>query len=242
MSTATSIWQRVGSVFRTPDQPLNGEGAALHIEPVRASANPGPDAAEPRSLFPWRRRTRDELQRREHVAKLMDTLAAHFEQQDQRSAEMTAAIRDLGQILQQLATTQGTQAQHVASIAEHADRLARRSGALETILGELPASVQAQAEAVRAVANELGASRAAGDRLRGALDRFGEAAEAWQRCGTEQTEAVGRMHETTTRQADTLQQFVAQQSRRLLTITVALGVVALAALAGLGTALFLILR
>ncbi len=241
MSTTASLWQRVGNVFRNPSQTLNGDGAALHIEPLQ---NPDPSTAgQPRpSLWPWRR-SRERVERRQQqVAELMDTLVAHFERQDQRSAEMTAAIRELGQVLQQLATTQGAQAQHVASIAGHADHLARQSAALEALLGELPAAAQAQAEAVRSVAGELRSSREAGTRLVESLGHVGRAADTLERCGTTQSETIRHIHEAASQQSAALQQFVAQQSRRLLAVTVALGIIALAIIAGLGAALFLITR
>jgi methyl-accepting chemotaxis protein len=167
------------------------------------------------------------------VLELMDAMRDHFETQDLRAAEVTAGIERVGGTLEQLAGSQRTQSEGITSIATRVDDAVRRSTGLATMLAEMPASFQAQAEAVHAVARQMEAARAADAELTISLQRFSQAADSLRDAGTAQVDSLQRLHETSRGQKESLQAFVRQQTRLLLIITVIVAVLGLGAVAAL---------
>lgn len=242
MSSGISLWKRFGSAFRANVNRGDGNEAdpAATIEPaeparenVRDRGN-GPLSVS--SLLPWVRRNRSLRQldeRYQRVVELMDALRDHFERQDRRAAELAAGVDRLGGTLDQLVGTQRVQSECVASIAARVDDAARHSAGLATMLREMPASIQAQAEAVRAVARQMETSRATDEQLLGSLRQFSRAADSLCHSGTAQVETLQRLHDTGKHQEESLRAFVRSQTRLLVIITIIVAVLGLGAVAAL---------
>jgi chromosome segregation ATPase len=243
MSTGISFWKRVGGALRANANRDDGDGngVALAIEPVDAARENGGDrgngASPIASLLPWVRRGRSLKQldeRYQRVVDLMDAMRIHFEKQDCRAEELTTGVDRVGRTLEQLAATQRSQGECVASIAARVEGVAKHSAGLSAMLLKVPASLQAQADAVRAVAREMEAARAADAQLVSSLQQFSQAADSLRNAGTVQVEALQRLHDAGAQQKESLQIFVRQQTRLLLVLTIIVGVLGLGAVAALG--------
>jgi hypothetical protein len=240
MSSGISLWKRLGSALRANSVHDNGSRDVQSVQPAepigKDNHRPNGRGSSASSLLPWgrRQRTIDRLDERyQRVLELMDAMRDHFEAQDRRAAEVTAGIERVGSTLEQLAGTQRTQSEGIASIAARVDDVTRRSTGLATLLSEMPASFQAQAEAVHAVARQMEAARVVDAELTASLRHFGQAADSLRDAGTAQVESLQRLHATSRGQKEALQVFVRKQTRLLLVITIVVGVLGLGAIAGL---------
>ncbi len=237
MSAGISFWKRVGSVFQANSNRGNGNGSTLTVEPVKPVRTNGHDSdGGASSLLPWTRRgkTIQQLDERyQRVLELMDAMREHFEVQDHRAADVTAGIDRVGNTLEQLADVQRIQSEGITSIAARVDAATRQSAGLVTLLSEMPASFQAQAEAVHAVARQMEATRAADTELTGSLQQFSQAADSLRDAGTAQVESLQQLHSTSQNQKESLQTFVRKQTRLLLVITIIVAVLGLGAVAAL---------
>jgi hypothetical protein len=252
MSSGISFWKRVGSSFRakeirTDQTNGDGDGPLQSVEPVspirHRAGGSGNGSSSVSSLLPWvrRRKTLDRLDERyQRVLELMGAMRDHFERQDHRAEELAVGVGRLGNTLEQLAGTQRVQSESVASIANRVDEATRHSIGLSTMLRELPASLQAQAEAVRAVARQMETTRAADAQLAGSLRQFGEAADALRDAGSAQVETLQRLHHTGRDQQESLRGFVRQQTRLLLIIAIVVAVLGLGTMASLATAVHMV--
>lgn len=239
MPSGISFWKRVGSALRANFNRSDGNGktASAAIEPTGPSGGNGRDAgngaSSVASLLPWTRRQRSIEQLREgyeRVLELMDAMHGHFEKQDRRAEELTAGVDRIGGTLVQLADAQRAQGECIASIAARVNDAAKYSASLSTMLLEMPASLQAQTEAIRMVAREMEATRAADAQF---LQHFSQATDALHDAGTAQVETLQRLHDAGQHQKDALQLFVRSQTRLLLTITIIVAVLGLGAVGAL---------
>ncbi|MBU0616104.1 MAG: hypothetical protein KKI02_00135 [Planctomycetes bacterium] len=197
------------------------------------------------SWLPWvRRRSAIERldERYQRVLELIDAMRDHFEAQDCRAAEVTAGLERMGGTLDRLADTQQVQCEGIASIATRVNDAARSSAGLATMLAEMPASLQAQAQAVHAVARQMEATRAADAELTSSLQQFSHAADSLRDAGTAQVVSLQRLHETSRGQKESLQVFVRQQSRLLLIITIVVMVLGLGSIGALAAVVHMLFR
>jgi chromosome segregation ATPase len=245
MSSGISFWKRVGSAFRASPDRGNGDGVVVAVEPAREDNGAAGNGASSSvaSLLPWVRRNRSLQQldeRYQRVVELLDTMRDHFERQDQRAEELTAGVGRLGNTLEQLVVTQRTQSDCIASIATRTDEAVRHSSGLVTMLHEMPASLQAQAEAVRSVARQMEANREADAQLVSSLRQFGQAADSLRDAGAAQTQTLQRLHTSGAKQEESLQTFVRSQTRLLLIITIIVAVLGLGSVAALSTVVHMV--
>ena len=153
----------------------------------------------------------------------MDTLSEHFQRQDRRAEQLAQGVGSIAGTLEQLAKTQQAQNQHIGLIAGRVDEAAKYTAGLSSMLLEMPSSLQAQAEATRAVAKELECTRAADARLVDSLRQFSVAADSLREAGRSQTESLKCLHKTGAEESAALQRFIRQQTRRMLIATIAGG-------------------
>jgi chromosome segregation ATPase len=248
MSSDTSFWKRLGNILRADGRNRNGNSGVQCVTPTESVSGNGReriDADSRSSLLPWVRRKKaiERLDERyQRMLELIDAMRGHFEAQDCRAAEVTAGLERVGGTLDRLADTQQAQCDGIASIVARVDDAARSSTGLTTMLAEMPASLQAQAEAVHAVARQMEATRAADAQLTGSLQRFGQAADSLGKSGAAQVESLQRLHETSADQKESLQVFVHQQTRLLLIITVSVAVLGLGAIGALAAVVHMLFR
>lgn len=235
-----SWWQRVSSVFRPGTAGPAGDftlstGA---VTPEQAAHPAPPRAAEPppHALAPWWRRPNRQAQARE-IALRMNELAAamqrHFEQQDQRAAELSASLDRVGGTLAQLAETQRTQTEYLNRIAEHAEAAGKNAAAVGATISRLPESLLAQAEAVRSVARHMEIAQESDTQLMHSLQHFGRAVDTLGSSSTAQVEVLQHLNAAQREQHDAFATLVREQSRRFLIIVVIIGVLAAASIAAL---------
>ena len=241
MSAGISFFKRANGAMHRGGG-VNGAGTTLVLEPR------GPESQTPEnrgrntngsSLLPWvRLRRKRELaeERYQQVIELMDSMCAHFERQDERAGEMAAALSRVSGALERLSENEKKQADHVAAIASRMGDAARQTEGLMTMLSEMPASMQSQADAVRTVAEKMEASRAADAELSESLRNFSDATDALRGAGAAQTDALNRLHSDEKLRAERVERALARQNRLMLTITVAVCILGLCIIGGLGVA------
>jgi len=232
MSAGISLWKRVGNAFRangrnTYPTSANGRVHTLCIDTVTPATDDRNGTATQTSslssLLPWSRRQKSLDQLREgyqRVLELMDAMSLHFEKQDRRAQELTASIDRVGGTLEQLVSAQHSQSEHLTSISARVDEAARHSAGLSASLLEMPASLQAQAESVRAVARQMEAARAADTQVASSLQQVGQAVDGLRDAGDVQVHTLQRLRDSGARQEESLQAFVRKQSHLLLVMTI----------------------
>jgi len=232
MSSSHSFWKRMGNAFRggeTREVYDSNNDGGVGVTP--ASANGGSA-----SILPWGRKQKaierlDEGYQR--VLELMDGMRRHFEAQDVRAAALADGITRVGATLEQLADVQRAQCDGIRTMTSRVDVAAKYAGDLATMLVEMPASLQAQAEAVHAVARQMEATRDADGELTHSLRQFSQAADSLRDSGTAQVDSLHKLHMSQGSQEERLRNFVRGQTRLLLVITVIVAILGAGAIAAL---------
>ena len=239
MSSEVSFWKRVGSAFRAGGPLMaceNSEVSPLAVAPAGDRPGGGNGWRSGGFRLPWvgRRQSLRQLDERyRQMLELADAIRDHFERQDERARELTAGVERLGCTLEQLAEAQRAESRCIASIAARMDEASRHTAGLSATLLELPAALQAQAEAVHAVARQMEASRASDLELVGSLQQFSRAADALRDSGAAQIDTLRGLHQAGEAQHECVAAFVRQQTRLLLIIALVVTVVGLGALCAL---------
>jgi len=249
MAATVSFWQRVSSILRPGVMPMahtDGNGRTVIVagaddavlsRAVSADVTGGVQAAPW-----WRRRQMRQAQTRAaslRVIALADALQQHFQQQDQRAAELGQALQRVGGTLEQLAATQHAQGQCLQTIAAHSEAAGKQAAALTDTLRRVPDSLLAQAEALRTVARHLDISQESDTQLMHSLQHFGQAVGTLSSAGTAQVETLQHLHAAQREQHEAFSALVREQSRRFMLMLFVAGLLALAGLAGLGITLAL---
>ena len=241
MSSGLTFWKRVGSAFRGDRiAPRNGNGGN---HPVSTGDSETSVSVAGDSIFPWVRRRqaiRQIDERYQRVLELMDVMRTHFEAQDRRAAELTAGIDRVGGTLERLADVQRAQCEGLKHLAERVDVAAKYGGDLASLMIEMPASIQAQAEAMRTVARQMEATRSADGQLTDSLRQFGHATDTLLESGRAQVESLQRLHSSAKYQEDNLRGFVQSQTRLLFVITIIVAVLGLGAISALAVVIHMV--
>ena len=233
MAGQNSLWRRVSSLFRAETDVPAGE-RSTHVE---AADEPGgalataPSAGGDHPTRWWRRSARS-VQVREvslRVVELAQALKQHFEQQDQRAAEVGRSLNRVSGILEQLADAQRGQGEYLRSIAEHTEAAGKNASALTATLGRMPESLMAQAEAIRTVARSLELAQEADTQLMHSLQQFGRAVDTLGSSGTAQVDALQRLSAAQQEQHQAFAALVREQGRRFMALLAVVGVLAVAA-------------
>lgn len=249
MSTTSTFWKRVGSAFR-----INSDGGLtpdstptilITRDPRSPNRLDGDDDASAFSgFFPWQKRRRKEAaELRDRQSRFMELLVAlktHFEAQDRRGEQLNSSLESVAGTLEVIATAQQAQTKSMSTIAQHAESASRHAGALLATTVELPAALQAQAEAVRSVARRLEAGQATDVQLVSSLQHFGHAVDSLHQAGTLQVETLQRLHHADEQHHEQFRALIRAQNRRvywicgLITAAFALSTAALIAALILG--------
>ncbi len=245
--SSSSFWQRLAHTFRIPIAavaPPNGSVAGLgalepeESGPAASELTNGGAGPEPRSLWKSRpgsvEQLRDAYQR---VVVLMDAMQEHFARSDEKARHLGDSVERVAASVERLADAQTSQGRFIAAIAQHTESSARHGATLM----ELPASLQAQADALRSVAKHIGASQEQGAHLAQSLHSFGRAVDGLSASGARQTETLERLHESGTDQVAVLKDFLVKQGQRFTWLLGAVLGVSVAAIAGLAVLLVLLL-
>ncbi len=243
----TSFWQRVSSVLRPGGRwsaTSDGNGKNGIIQGRNDTTLSPVPTVEPAAGFReipwWRRRAVRQAQTREaslRVIALADGLQQHFQQQDQRSAELSQSLQRVGTVLEQLAETQRVQGECLRSIATQTDAAGRHAAVISETLRRLPEALSTQAEAIRAVGKHLEISQESDTQLMHSMQRFGQAVGTLSAAGTTQVEALQHLQAAQREQHDAFSALVREQSRRFMAVLLIGAVLAVAGLAALGVTL-----
>jgi hypothetical protein len=217
MAAPVTFWQRLVQAFR-PDAATDGDQTLIDNSPATPlrGGELAPSAGRP--LKPAA--PRDVATR---MVELVDAMQDHFHRQDARALELAGALDRLGGTLEQLAQTQRSQGDYLKAIAGHSETAARNACAATDVLGRIPDSLLAQAEATRTVARQVELARESDRQFIESLQHFGQAVDTLGSAGTAQVEALQRMSTAQISQHDALVAMAREQNRRFLTIVIVLG-------------------
>lgn len=246
MSTQPSFWTRLGAAFRGApvgaDEPLTPDSVpmlARNGSVDRDDAPPGGFGGFFNRRGRREREAREMEERQARVNALITGMSAHFDAQERRAEQLNHAIQRVGSTLDRMAEAQSTQARAVESLSRHVESSAHGTAALLTAAQELPASLQANAEAVRCVAKRFEAAEASDARMVDSLQQFGVAIDSLRSSGEAQVQTLHRLNAVDERHHDTLKAFIRLQNRRVIVACIVTVVIVLAAVAGLATAIVL---
>ena len=220
MSNTSTFWKRVGSAFRLGNDGNLSSTATptvLELRPLRGASMDSDQSSA--GLFGWQsKRKREAAELRERQSRFMELLAAmrtHFEAQDRRSEKLESAIQSVAGTLDEISQSQKEQSQSLAVIAQHTDAAAKNAAAMLATTIELPASLQAQAEAVRTVAKRMESAQETDAELVGSLQNLGRALDELHRAGALQVETLQRLNMSDARNQDQFRALLKAQNRRI---------------------------
>ncbi len=244
----STFWHRLARTLRIPVSngiaPSHSNGAvALLANPADDDTDSGLSAGgtsgrEPRALRKPRTTPIEQLQNAyERIGQLMDAMQNHFGASDERARALGASVERVATSVERLADAQVSQGRFIAAIAQHTETSARHGATLI----EMPASLQAQADALRSLARHMAAAHEQGAHLVQSLQSFGRAVEGLSESGSRQTQTLERLHESGLDQVETLRDFLGKQGQRFTWLIATVLLVSVAAIAGLGTLTFALL-
>jgi len=169
----------------------------------------------------------------DRVLEVMDAIQAHFERQDHRAEQMSQSVERVASTLERLAETQSVQRDALASISTQVDAARKHASTLSATLMEMPASMHAQAEMVRAIAKRLEVSQETDVQLVGSLERFGAAVDALRESTSAHVATLHRMQASDSDMKESLKGVIREQGKRFFAAMVVVGVLGAAALGGL---------
>jgi len=252
MAAQVSFWQRVGSFLRgtastTPpgDGRRNGEPLVIDSDECGSAESGNPDSVSrgsPGFLARLGRRQPTTPQMRngyQHVIEAMEDLREHFRRQDERTEQGIRQVERMTGLLEQLALTGRDQEAHIRSITEHVGQVARQAAAFSESLGQMPALLRGEAEAVRAMVRQMEIGQESDTQLMHSLQKLSQAVDTLQAAGVAQVQTLERLHAAQSEQREALTALVREQSRRFLVIIAIASILGLAALAALVTTLAL---
>ncbi len=248
MST-TGFWKRIADTFRGSDSSVrtNGKNGAIALHLDRpANGNGHGDHNGARSdggRLGWlggagRSELREGYRR---TLELMDAMRMHFERQDRRFEQLAAGVDRVAQTLERLEVTARIQGESLSGIAEQSEGANRHAATLAATLLELPASMQAQVDAVRTIARQMEVSSEVSGQLVHSLQRVSHAAETLRDTNATQLTSLQQAIAGEGKRHEALTGFIREQSRRLTVITIVAAAAGIIAIGGLVTMTVLLL-
>ncbi len=231
-----TFWQRVGDFFR-PETTLNRLSSGGQLTDYSTDLVPleSETGSIPRSW--WSRRSNKSSNTRAAIAQMGDlagSLNDHFRKQDKRAEELGRAVNRLAETLCNLAEAQRDQGEQVRFIAENAGESSRHQAALSESLSRVPASLTAQADAIRAMVRQMEIAQDADTHMFESMRRLSEAVNNLNSSATSQVETLRRINTAEREQKAALIALVRDQGRRFLIVTFTSAAIGLAALAAVG--------
>lgn len=211
------FWKRVGSMFGK-----NG------------------DSQDVSTLAPAKERTytsRDGLQR---LGTLLDSMQTHFDNQDRRAEELTESVDRVASMLEQMNDSQRQQTEYIRELAARSENA--NAAGLNEALNRMPASLDSQSEAVRALAHQIEISQESDHRVAHSLHQLGSAVDRMRNTSDSQMDVLQRLQTREDEQRDNLKDLLKEQNRRFVIIISVTAVLVLGALGALATALFMVMR
>ena len=251
MSHHTSIWQRMGNVFRGGlSQRSHGNG---HASPsVVKYASAAADATllkeapingdHPSLLTRLGRREPSMTQMRDgyhHMLEMIDGLQNHFHQQDQRAEQLGQHVERMVDMLEQLAKSGHSQQEHIHAIADNVSQAGRHTAIISESLSQLPDLLRDEAEVAHSMVRQMEVSQEADMQLMHSLQKLGQAVDGLNDAGTAQVQTLKRLSIAEREQREALTTLIHDQTRRFLIIIIIAAVLGLGSLAALVTTLVL---
>lgn len=223
-----NFWQRLGGMFHSKSA----------VPAVDSAASEAADRGA--SLAPTRVNRRELTQSYDKLVGLMDAMRDHFGQQDQRAQQLTQSVDKVAGILTQLAEHQQSQGEAIRGLTDQLVTSKQHQQQMSETLSQLPASLSTQAESVRSLMRQIEAGQANDARFADTLSEFGQAVNSLRASSASQVDTLRALHQDGSQQRETLTTLVNNQGKRYLFMTVAVSVVALAALGTMVTALLML--
>jgi uncharacterized membrane protein YccC len=243
----SSFWSRMGEWFKSSNRGIAvtelSSTDSLTVNPTAPSSgnllDPGPDDDAPsdingRGRFSGRRR---ELKRVEdgynRVVGLVESLQAHFEEQDRRTADIAASLERLATSLSHMPEASRGQFEVLSAMRDVLEHHAARAKRFEDCVTQLPQLADAQRETMTAIAHQLDHSHKSNDRVGAALENFQQAVASLSEATAGSTVALREMHNDSSARESRMVTMLDQQARRFTffaCVAVGMGVI----VAGLG--------
>ncbi|MCG3137039.1 MAG: hypothetical protein HJJLKODD_00880 [Phycisphaerae bacterium] len=247
MSTATSLWSRIGHWIKPTGERMQTPHLAELDYDLTATEPDGEVAGTPvrptRHLLPWRRQeeTLQQLRRGyDEVLNLVGSISQHLASQDQRGAQLVQLLDRLQHQFEELPTAARQTSSAVAQLALQAEAHTRHTQAMATALGDLPRAAAAQTEMLGVISAQLQSSNLATQQLGQQLELLSRAVKIVHDSGAEQIRTLQSMQTLGLRQSEQLVDALTrhhQHYRILLMITLGLAAISAGStLVGLFTA------
>jgi prefoldin subunit 5 len=229
MVTAQSLWKRIETVFRRHGDDFQPAISAANLKVVTETAEPRPQPS--RFRLPWGRGARAALEERyQRVSQAMEALDRHFDQQDRRAAQLVGAVEHVARNLADLSDQNRRNHDTLASINQQLTVVARHAGNCTTAFVELPAAMQAQADAVRTIGRQMESLRGTQTELGGSLKTFATSVDSLRDAGVSQVESLERLHLESYDDRRALQHLLRTQQQRFLIVMLVTAGIAVAAI------------
>lgn len=228
MSAHASFWNRVGSFFRHSSDSFFDTASAARNRENGAGRQPAPKPApvalverpaEPRPgtglLRLMRSPARDAYER---MGELMDGVQRHFDAQDRRAEQLAHSVERVATMLAALAETQRAQEACIRAITTQVESSGKFAASVSEAVGRMPASFQAQGEALRSIARQLEVLQESDGQLVLSLQKFGTAADALHASGIAQVQTLKELHESGRQQHYQTTATLREQNRRFMLV------------------------
>lgn len=253
MSHHTSIWQRMGNVFRGGQtQRSHGNGQGRTSPSVVKYASATADATllkeepangdHPSLLTRLSRREPSTTQMRDgyhRMLEMMDGLQNHFRRQDQRAEQLGRHVDRMVDMLEQLAKSGHSQQEHIRSIADNISQAGRHTAVISESLSQLPDLLRDEAEVAHSMVRQMEVSQEADMQLMHSLQKLSQAVDGLNDSGAAQVQTLQRLSVAEHEQREALTTLIHDQTRRFLIIIIIAAVLGLGSLAALVTTLVL---
>ncbi len=242
MTKPAGFWNRVRKMF-TPERTADSDGSVGVIESAVVDAADVPEAPpldeSAARETSWLRRSGTQQMRdvSQRMIALADAMQTHFEQQDERAADLVRSLGRVSDTLENLAESQKSHTDILKAIAAQTEATGKHTAALSDTVGRIPDSLLTQAEAIRTVGEQVRQSQEMDGQLMQSLGTFSRAIDALGSAGSAQVQTLQKLSTAQHDQHEAFTALVREQTKRFVIVLVIAGVVGVAALIGLIVAL-----
>lgn len=237
-----SIWRKMRrwfdgrSLHGGPDSALSPD--VLNGEP-RDDADDAPADTHSGGGMLARRRRQELLMEELHgsyqkLVGLVDSMQGHQAMQGERAAEISSSLQRLAGTLSDIRTAGGEQAQVLARVADELKSANDRAAQWETRMGQLPALIDAQREAMASISRQMESVGERDDKLLESLHSFRETVATLGDATTSSSVAIKSLQMSALESDERIADLLKQQNKRFtMLFVITLVVVVLAATASL---------
>lgn len=242
MPAQVSFWQRMSNLFRGGASARTADGGLIsgpdELPELPPHDSVDSDDLPPRaSLLPWKRESAQLRDGFDRVVRTMDAMQEHFARQDDRGRQLTQSFERVADQLERIAHTQHSQDQSVKAIVDRVEGAGREAAKVSEALARMQTALGTQAEVLRSAVRHLEISQECDSQMMLSFQRFAQAIDNLCTATNAQVQNLHRLHDAQSQQNEALGTMIREQSRRFMIVLIAVTIVSLAALGGVGAML-----